>query len=414
MRVAIIGGGAIGLMSAWYLRQEGHEVVVLDKGPMEDGCSYGNAGLVVPSHFIPLAAPGIVAKGIRWMFNPESPFYIKPRLDTKLFGWIWRFLRSATTANVERSVELLRDYNLLSQQCYKSLAEQMEKTIDFSQRGLLMLYKSALAEADELKVAKRANDLGIKARPLSAEAAREMEPNLKLDIRGAVYYPGDAHLSPDKMMQQLQKMLRGQGVALKGGQEVRKIEYSGKQVKRLITTTGSIEADAFVLAAGSWSQQLTRHLALSLPLQAGKGYSLTLDQSSPLPRHPSILSEAKVAVTPMGRRLRFAGTMEIAGINEQVNMRRVKGILKAIPQYLPDFDLPLPDPKQVWFGLRPCSPDGLPYVGRPASYSNLIVACGHAMMGLSLAPATGLLVSQLIDGRPTSLPVDRMHVDRFA
>ena len=413
MKVVVIGGGVIGFMSALYLHRSGHDVVVVDQGTLEDGCSYGNAGLVVPSHIIPLAAPGMIAKGIRWMFNPESPFYIRPRLDWQLIRWAWRFYRSANEANVTRSTTLLRDFNLLSKKCYASLAESEAWEFEFQQKGLLLFYKTAHAEEEEGKIAKLANAHGVEARQLSVEEVQQLEPNLQLAIKGAIYYPGDAHLSPSLLMQQLKTYLRKANVTLLGNHAFQKFECSGQYIKKMIASGEQIEADAFVLTAGAWSQQLAAQLAIDIPLQAGKGYSITLSSPAPLPRIPSILAEAKVAVTPMGSQLRFAGTMEISGINDRINGRRVDGILKSIPQYLPDYTLERPALTNIWKGLRPCSPDGLPYIGRSAACPNLVIACGHAMMGLSLAPATGLLVSELINEQPTSLSLDLIKVDRF-
>jgi len=417
MKTLIIGGGVIGLCCAYYLQQEGVEVTVLDKGDLQDGCSYGNAGMIVPSHVIPLAAPGMIAQGVRWMFNAESPFYVKPRLNSALMKWGWHFYKSSTKQHVTQSIPRLRDLSLLSKKLYQELAQEEAFEFAFAEQGLMMLYKTAHTEEEELHAAELANETGIKAIPLTAAEVQKKETELSLNIKGGIYYPGDAHLDPGLFLQALKSHLRANGVQLLGETVVTKIETAsnGKQknIRSVITTKGSFQADQYIVAGGSWSSDIVKDLGLQLPLQAGKGYSFVLENPNKQLQIPTILCEAKVAITPMPNKIRFAGTMEIAGINDRINERRVKGIVKSIPQYLPDYNLPMPKREKIWSGLRPCSPDGLPYIGRSNRVSNLVMAAGHAMMGLSLAPATGKLVSELIGQKDLSMPLNGFETERF-
>lgn len=409
-RIVIIGAGVIGLCSAYYLARRGHRVTVLDRNPEQrDGCSFGNAGMIVPSHFTPLAAPGMVALGLKWMWNPESPFYIKPRLNWDLLRWGWQFWRAANARQVARAEPLLHDLSFASRACFEELAGELDD-FDLVKRGLLMLCKSAHSLDEEAKFAARANELGVPAEVLDAKQAAALDPAITMDIAGAVYFPKDAHLSPNRFMAALKAQCEKLGVVFQWSVDVAALTHHSS----LITSAGDIEADEFILAGGSWSPELARSLGLRLPIQAGKGYSLTLPQPPQLPQLCSILTEARVAVTPMGGALRIGGTMEIAGLNKDINPVRVRGIIKSAVKYFPAFKESDFDGIQPWRGLRPCSPDGLPYLGRTAKFQNLTIATGHAMMGLSLGPITGRLVAEILSGERPSHDLTLLSPDRFA
>lgn len=410
--VAIIGAGVIGLCSALYLTRRGHRVTVLDRvTPENEGCSFGNAGMVVPSHFVPLAAPGMVWRGLKWMWNPESPFWIKPRLDRDLFDWGWKFWRASTKRRVARAAPLLRDMHLASRAAF----EELSADTDFGlvKKGLLALCKTAHALEEEAKAAQTARALGVPAEVLDAPATAKLDPGVRMDIAGSVYFPTDCHLSPERFMSGLRTRLEKAGVKFLWGADVTGCRIGGARVDCLQTTAGEVPADEFVLCGGSWSPSLARQLGLKLPMQAGKGYNLTLPRPRQLPQICAIFTEARLAVTPIGGALRFAGTMEIAGLDERITPSRVQGIIKAVPRYYPDFT---PDDFagiKPWCGLRPCSPDGLPYLGRTARFSNLTIATGHAMMGLSLGPVTGQLVAQIISADNLAHDILMLNPDRY-
>lgn len=411
--VGIIGGGVIGLCSAYYLNREGHQVTVIDQTKLADGCSFGNAGMIVPSHIIPLAAPGMISKGIRWMFDSTSPFYIRPRLSGNLLKWGYHFYKHATQAHVNRSIPALKELSLFSKALYQQMARELPFNFGYQERGLLMLYQTKETEHEEAETATIANRQGIEAHVLGAREAQELEPDVKLNVRGGVYFPGDAHLIPQQLVQGLMELLQKRGVTILSHTPVVDFEVAQGQVRKVVTESESLSFDEVVVATGSWSGVLTKKLRIDLPMQAGKGYSFTLPDVAKNVQVPSIFLEARVAVTPMGRQLRFGGTMEIAGVNHEVNMNRVKGIVNAIPRYYPEMKVAMPPRESVWHGLRPCSPDGLPYIGRSTKWKNLVIATGHAMMGLSLAPATGKLVAELVGRQPTSLPLGMFDAERF-
>jgi D-amino-acid dehydrogenase len=413
--LTIIGGGIIGLCSAYYAAQRGHRITLIDRNPPQrDGCSFGNAGMVVPSHFIPLAAPGMVALGLKWMWNPESPFYIKPRLDADLLAWAFRFWRAATPDHVRRSAPLLRDLSLASRACFAALAASGGNDFGLVQQGLLMLCKSQHTLDEEAVTAAEARRLGLPAEVLDARATAALDPDVTMEIAGSVFFPQDCHLTPGRLMARLQQGLEQAGHRFLWSTEVTGWRRDGRRIRAVQTSQGELESDEFLLAGGSWSPGTGDGLGLRLPMQAGKGYSLTLTQPRQLPRLCSIFTEARVAVTPMGSSLRFGGTMEIAGLNEDINPVRVQGIIKSVPKYYPQFQPSDFAGIQPWRGLRPCSPDGLPYLGRSAAHTNLIVATGHAMMGLSLGPITGQLVAELASGQTPSIDLNLLSPDRYA
>jgi len=412
-KVVILGGGIIGLSTAYAALREGAQVTVVDRiSNTGDNCSLGNAGMVVPSHFIPLAAPGAFANAVKWMMDPESPFHVQPRLSWNLMKWGLRFYLAATESQVGQAAPLLRDLSFASRDLY---IQWSDSGIDCSlaKKGLLMLCKSEHAMTEESAIARRARDLGVPAQTLNAAETSALDPNVTMDILGSVYYPKDCHLDPAQLLASLKKQIVALGGNIQNDCLVTGWKTKGQAIVALETKLGEIEADEFVLCGGVWSEGLVKKLKLQLPLQPGKGYSLTLPNPIELPNVCSILCEAKVAVTPIGNGLRFGGTMQIGELNQSIDPRRVYGILKNIPDYMPRFRVQHFDGIQPWCGLRPVSPDGLPYIGRTSAWKNLTIATGHAMMGLSLGPITGELVNQVLHGRRTKIDIQRLSPDRY-
>jgi D-amino-acid dehydrogenase len=417
-RVVILGGGVIGLCSAYYALRRGLDVTVIEREAAGgDNCSMGNAGMIVPSHFIPLAAPGMISKGLRWMFNPESPFYVRPRVDLDLAKWGWLFYRHATAQHVAQTRELLRDLNLESRRLFAELAGDGDFGLE--KRGMLMLCKTAKGLDEEAAVAAEAREIGLGAEVLDTAAAARLDPGITMDIAGAVYFPQDCHLDPARFMAALRQRVVALGGEIHSGVEIDGIETEGGKVSALVSDGrraeggGRFEGDEFVIAGGSWTAELLEKVGVRLPLQAGKGYSLTLPNPPELPKICSIFVEAKVAITPIGGKLRFAGTMEVGGLDLSINPARVRGIVKSVHSYFPKFSEADFEGVKPWAGLRPVSPDGIPYLGRPGKLPNLIVATGHAMMGLSLGPVSGQLVADLLEGKQPFRPIGRMAVGRF-
>jgi D-amino-acid dehydrogenase len=410
--VVVIGGGIMGLCCAYYLHREGHQVQVLDKSAMDGGASYVNAGYLTPSHIIPLASPGMMAKGIKWMFDSSSPFYLKPRLDPDFLKWAWQFHRSSTATRVNRSIPIIAEINVLSKELFQELYDSGDLG-DFQlvKGGLLMLYKSEKGGRKELEVMRRVQDLGLEARELTLEELARLQPGLNPEIKGALHYQCDAHTTPTQIMDKLKKFLEEQGVEIHTHTEVQGFSHATDTLKGVKTNQGPFPADEVVLASGAWSPLLARELGLKLSLQAGKGYRIDIHRPTPVTL-PAILMEAKVAVTPMEGFTRLAGTMEFSGINHDIRKNRVAAIARLAETYYEGFEVQALEEEEAACGLRPVTPDGLPYIGRVSHWKNLSLATGHAMMGWSLGPVTGKLISEIISGKPTSLSLKELHPER--
>ena len=412
--VLVIGGGVIGLCTALYCARRGWRVTLAERnGVSRNGCSFGNAGIVVPSHFVPLAAPGMVALGLKWMLNSRSPFYVKPRASWHLLDWLLQFWRAATPAHVRRAAPVLRDLAFASRACYEELAAAAND-FGFVKSGTLMLCRTRHGLDEEARTADQAHALGIAAHVLDAHETAALDPGMRMDVAGSVHYPGDCRVAPERFLTGLQRRAADAGVQFAWNTEVTGWRIEDRRIRAARRSGGGeIEADEFVLSAGSWSARLARKLGLKLVMQAGKGLSLTLPGPAAPPRLCAILTEARVAVTPLEGALRFAGTMEIAGLNEDVNPMRVRSIIDAVSRYYPDLGPADFAGIAPWCGLRPCSPDGLPYVGRTARCANLVVATGHAMMGMTLGPITGRLAADILSGeRPEPDPA-LLSPDRY-
>jgi D-amino-acid dehydrogenase len=383
----------------------------LDKGTITEGASFVNAGYLTPSHIVPLAAPGMISKGLKWMLNSSSPFYIKPRLDADLISWGWKFMRSCSKKHVQRSLAAIKEINELS----KGLYHEMHASVDFNfhleDRGVLMAFKTSKAEKSEYSVMQAAQDLGLDVSLLGVEEVNRLQPGIQMNIAGAYHYRCDAHSTPEVFMNQLKKNTLKSGVEIHTETTVKNFQVRGDRISTVVTDRGNFEADEVVFAAGAWTEELLKPLKIILSVQAGKGYRINVEARTGISL-PCILIESKVGVTPMQGFTRFAGTMEIAGINYNIRENRVNAIAHAATQYYSGLEIDLNDRKQAKCGLRPLSPDGLPFIGRHSSCSNLVLATGHSMMGWSLGPATGKLVTEIISNKKLSMPINKFSPER--
>lgn len=414
MKAVVIGAGIIGLSAAYYLQKSGFEVTVLDQNTVAGNCSYGNAGMIVPSHFLPLPSPGIVRQGLKWLLNPQSPLCIRPSLQPALLRWGYRFIRFANEQHAERSAPYLRDLHLFSKKLYRDWTAEPGFDFGLQQRGILVYYQTEKGAEEEGRIAEKAVALGLHAEPLSKADIDRLEPDLQPDVLGAIHYHDDAHLMPAALMEQLIGWLERSGVQIQRGRRVTALHLGGGGVRSLTAGGRTYSTDMVVLAAGHALPRLAKLAGIKLPLVAGKGYSVTRRDSN-LPIHiPALLSEARVAVTPFANAVRYGGTMEIGVLNHKVNMSRVKGIVAAMNRFFPRWQTPLPSRDEVWYGFRPCTPDGLPYLGRSSQLQNLIIAGGHAMMGISLGPASGKIVAELATGADSPVDIGIFDPSRFS
>ncbi len=410
--ILIIGGGIIGVSAAYYLAKAGLDVTLLEKGEICSGSSYGNAGFIPPTHSGPIPAAGVLTQGIKWMLDPKSPFYIKPRFDIELIRWLWRFQSYCNKEAEERTIPLFYDMQTRSLALFEEIIAQENISCDYVQAGGLTLYKSertfARAQAEIETMAK----FGIDVKLLDGNSVRKLEPMINNDVAGGILNDEDAHLNPALFVEALSKQAEKYGAHILKHTEVLGLDNVEGRISSVHTTRESYHPKEVVLAAGAWSTSLVKMLNLSFPMQSAKGYSLTMENPAQLPTLPLFLGESQVAVTPIGKSLRFAGTLELAGFDLSINQRRINAILEAAQRYL-DGVSSENEPK-LWSGLRPVPPDGLPYIGRSERVKNLIVATGHGMLGVSMGPITGKVVAQIIGEEKLDFDVLPFAVERFS
>ena len=403
--VVVVGGGIVGLSTAYYLHKAGHTVTVLDKSDITSGASFVNAGYLTPSHIVSLASPGMITQGLKYMFNSSSPFYMKPRLDLDFLRWTLYFKKSSTRAKVEKAMPVIRDINLLSRELYEGIRASGDLgDFNIGDQGLMMVYQTNEAFDHEMEVVKKGAEMGLVGKHLSKEELKKLEPGVDFNAEGAILWECDRHTTPPLIMKRMVEYLQRSGVAIHKNEVVTDLSFSEGRISEVKTANTSYKADEVVFAAGSWTSELSKKLNLKLPLQAGKGYRINVEEPTNITM-PAILMEKKIAVTPMEGFTRFAGTMEFSGINHTIRKERVEAIAKGVEHYYRGLQIPEEAKQNAKCGLRPVSPDGLPYIGKPKNIDNLTIATGHAMMGWSLGPATGKLVTEIISGAKTSMDI---------
>lgn len=411
-KVVIIGGGISGLSTAYFLNKEGYQVILIDKGDLTGGASNINAGFITPSHIFSLASPGVVAKGLKWMWNSKSPLYIKPRLDLEFLDWAWKFKKSATTKKVEESIPVLKEISLKSSSLYEEILESLGTAVHFEKKGILTVFRTEKARAEETKLAERISSENLEVEILDRNALFHLQPVLSENIRGGIHYRCDAHSTPSNFVEKLRLLLENRGVDFRLNEEVLDFQKNGTRIKGVRTAKDYYNIDELVLASGAWTPKLAAILGLKVPIQGGKGYSMDVYRETGI-SIPTILAESKIAITPMKGFTRFAGTMEFSGNNSVIRKERIEAIAAAVPLHYRNVCITEEEKAGARSGLRPVSPDGLPYIGRSRQYENLTLAAGHAMIGWSLGAITGKLVTQVISGSKPDVDLQPLNPERF-
>jgi len=407
--VLIVGGGMLGVCTAHSLIERGLRTTLLERGEICSGASHGNGGWICPSESAPLPGPGVIREALPWLLDPESAFGIRPRASLALLRWLWDFRRACNATAARESFRLHRTLSLASLARYRELARRFE--FGFTQRGLTLLFETEKAmratqhEVDLLEAG------GGNARWLAVETLRERIPGVSPHLAGGLELPDDAHITPTDFVRGLAADVARRGATIQTQTEVLELEWSRLRPVRVRTTRGDFSADEVVLAAGAWTPQLTRELGLRVPVEAAKGYSISVERPERFPDAPLGLIEGMLFVTPMGSRLRFGGTLELAGLDMRMNRRRVDALERTLRRYLPG--LPHTPTVEIWRGLRPLTPDDLPILGRPAGTSGLILATGHGMLGISHGPISGELIAQLVNGEKPEIDLAPFSPDRF-
>jgi D-amino-acid dehydrogenase len=409
MDVAIVGGGAIGLSSAFSLARAGASVTLIERDKLGHGCSYANAGLVVPSYSVPLANLQSLLSGLRWMFQKPAPFTIKARINPELLLWLMRFVLACDPKRVKKSSEAMRSITMAGHSQFVELVKQGGE-FGFGQSGWLYLYhtKEVLQKAN--KLAERLARLGIAADALNRVEAKRLEPQLSEHVLGAVYYANDAHLSPFRFISHLADRVRGLGVRILEGEAVHEFETAGDRVVAAHTRRGKYAADHFVIAGGSWTPAVMKRIIGSVPIQPARGFSLTFAPEHDAPTLPLMLGEAHVIARGVDGRMRLTGGLELAGFDQRPSTELLGRIRAAVGGYL---NFGVASEGELWFGYRPLTPDSLPIIGPTRRYPNLYLASGHGTLGMTLSLITGELIMQMITGRDPSVEVSPFSPTRF-
>jgi D-amino-acid dehydrogenase len=401
--VVVIGGGVVGVCVALELAQRGAKVTLLERGPrLASGCSEGNAGLICPSHAEPLATRAALLEGFRNLLNRDGPVALRAR--PALAPWIARFVAACTPAQERAGTRVIRALSQASMLRHEQLAHDFDTGVQ--RRGTFNVYETE----KRFEHGKHAAE-GASAEIMLGTDATAFEPALRGPVAGAIYYPDELSGDPLTFVEAIGRAAEAAGVVVRTGVEVRALSASGGRIERLETSAGTFDAGTVVLAAGVWSPRLAGRLGLSIPVVSGKGYHLDYADADGDPRLPLFLQEARVVVTPLPGKLRLAGTLELGGIDLSLNERRLEAVRRAGIRRVHGLDARVVVHR--WSGLRPCAPDGLPIVGRPRAYENLVLATGHAMMGFTLAPVTGALVADLVAGAQPSEDITLLDPDRF-
>ena len=410
-RILVVGGGVIGAACSHQLANRGYQVTVIEKDLWGRACSHGNCGLICPSHVLPLTEPGAVRKTMFSLLKRNSPFSIRPRFDPRLWKWLWRFARRCRH---DRMVEAARTRMPLleqSQDAYRQMVQEGILECEWESRGSLYVYRDQ-EQLDKFSATASLleQEFGLLPKCLDGGQLEAMEPTLKSGLAGAWYFPDDVHVRPDRLLSSWRTHLEKQGVQIHENCELEKLVSEQGRVVAAIAGEQQIELDGLVIATGALTPLLARELGCRLPIQPGKGYSITMPRPQPCPTIPLLFVDEKVVATPMQSGYRLGSMMELNGYDTRIKPRRLKLLRKAAEKYLHE---PHADPvEEEWYGWRPMTSDGVPFIDRLPGLENAWVAAGHNMLGLSMAPATGQLVAELVDGVKPSIDPAPYRIDR--
>ena len=414
--VLVIGCGIIGAASAYFLRKAGWDVSMVDRGQFGQGASHGNCGLVSPSHVLPLSMPGTVRKTLPMLFRRDAPLRVKPRFDPILWYWLFRFAQRCRHKPMIESANARLALLQSSAALYPQLIEEESLQCEFERRGCIYVFQTQKAMDDYAKMNDILVDFGVGGVPYEGSAINQLEPALKTGLAGGWHHVEDAHLRPDKLVHALRKVLMRMGVAIYEKTEVRGFARQGNSAMAVDTGQGQMSADRFVVATGAWTPQLNHSLGTRIPIQPGKGYSITMPRPALCPKIPLVFAECKVMATPMQSGYRLGSTMEFAGYDTSLDPVRLQMLKTGAADYLRE---PYCEPvEEEWYGWRPMTFDGIPVIDRAPAMSNVYIAAGHNMLGVSMGAGTGKLIAELICGEakhidPMPYSLSRLKKWRF-
>ncbi|HEY6984680.1 MAG TPA: FAD-dependent oxidoreductase [Rhodanobacteraceae bacterium] len=410
--VLILGGGVIGLACAHYLLAAGRGVTVLEQGTPGCGSSHGNCGTLTPSHATPLAMPGVIWPALRTLATPDAPLRIAPRFDPALWHWLFGFARRCNWRDFRAATRAKAPLLLESRRLIETLIREQSIDCEFEALGTLYVFRDAREFERSAWLPRALTEIGMAIETLDAARVHAIEPALKPGVVAAYRNPADAHLRPDRYVSGLARSVRARGGTIEEGTRIESIDREGARIGRVRTSRGDFAGREVVLALGAWAPELARQLGLTLPIQPGKGYSITFSRPVLCPRLPLVLKERSICVTAWSSGYRLGSTMEFAGYDASLNRTRLDALRRGAAEYLHE-----PEGANLveeWYGWRPMTPDDLPMLGRAPGIDNLVLAAGHGMLGVSLSAITGLLISEVVTGRTPSLDLAPYRVERFA
>lgn len=410
--VVVIGGGVIGAACAHYLVRDGRRVTIVDRGAFGAACSHGNCGYIALGHVLPLTEPGAIRKTMTAMGKRSSPFFVKPRLDPALWSWLGRFARRCNERDMLAAAAIRAQLLRSTGELYDELFDREGLDCEHERLGNLFVYHDTAAwEKYAQTDALLRERFDTPATRLDANELVAFEPALREGLGGGWYYEMDSQVRPDRLMASWRTALERDGVTIRESTDVRGIVRCGERGVAVDTDAGEIEADAIVVAAGAESPAFQRELGCRIPIQPGKGYSITTARPANCVKRSMIFQQHKVALTPFRTGYRIGSTMEFSGYDRTLNERRIALLSEGASRYLRDPSTP--QVEERWFGWRPMTYDDLPIIDRSPAMENVYLATGHGMLGLTLAPVTGKLIAELIGGRSPHVDVAPMSVRRF-
>jgi D-amino-acid dehydrogenase len=409
--VIIIGAGVIGMCAAYYLRKSGRSVLIIDQAEPGSGASFGNCGMISPSHVLPNTLPGLPWKAFKWMFQKSAPFKVVPQFNLEFISWMYGFWRRCSMAQVKATAPALASILASSRTLFHELISQEKLQVDYDQSGCIYVYSTPAAFEQEAQWGSIYRECGVEVRALDAKALATLEPALKQDaIYGGYHFPNDANLRPDYYVVELARRLREMGVQFSTGNAVAHIEDTQTGV-RVHTAQGKLDAGRAILAAGSWSPLLSKRLGFRLPIQPGKGYSIAMGRPNRCPIHCMVLKEKSVAVTPWASGYRLGSTMEFVGYDESLNPNRLQALIDGAGAFL--HEPTGPGERLPWFGWRPMSVDTVPIIDKAPNFKNLWLATGHSMLGVSMSTGTGKLIAELLSDEKPHINPEPYRYGRF-
>ena len=410
--VIVVGAGIVGIACAHYLSASGLRVTVIDQGTIGGACSHGNCGYICPSHVLPLTEPGAIGTAVKSLFNPKAPFRVKPRLSPALLKWMWQFARRCNHRQMLAAGEHLKAILDSSMREYKRLMRDEALACEWKESGLLYVLQTEDGMEDFAKNDRLLTEhFGLSARRIEGRDLAAFDPALMHGLAGAFHYPNDASIRPDLLNASWSRRLKEHGVAFIEHCQLQRFEKSNRRVLQLATSQGTLQADRIVIATGAWSSRLSSELECPIPVEPGKGYSVTMSRPDPCPRYPLLFPEHRVGVSPFEHGYRIGSMMEFVGFDTTIPAHRIQQLGNSASHYLAS--PALVGELQTWYGWRPMTWDSLPIIGRAPRLENVYLATGHNMLGMSLATATGKLIAEMMTGRSPHLDPAAFSPQRF-